>query len=301
MRNTNTIRRTLSRRTKGSQTLLIMFFQTHTSPANEHLCFVFEDNDAVTKMIIKGGSPSMRHISRTHRMNLDWSVDGINLDAGVQIRYVNTSKQIVGILTKGSFSRERWLQLTHLFNLTTPHMHSCSQSLVLSSVQKDDKMSKRHASCRNYQALSPDRTKPGELPSKMLTELTHKTVLSSTERLASPKHVQKTQPLEDDKSMLSATEKSVALKHEKPEDPTPIHKPHDEANEVLKATVLQIISRKFDTSSLRLFPVNQALLVIRVCGQRCTSAVSKTMSNASFGTFRTSGLHRWSLDEEFLI
>ena len=33
---------------------------------------VFEDNEAVIKMIIKGKSPTMRHVSRTHRVSLDW-------------------------------------------------------------------------------------------------------------------------------------------------------------------------------------------------------------------------------------
>ena len=32
----------------------------------------FEDNDAVIKMIIKGSSPTMRHIYRTHCVNWDW-------------------------------------------------------------------------------------------------------------------------------------------------------------------------------------------------------------------------------------
>ena len=33
--------------------------------------YVFEDNEAVIKMIIKGWSPTMRHVSRTHRVALD--------------------------------------------------------------------------------------------------------------------------------------------------------------------------------------------------------------------------------------
>ena len=33
----------------------------------EALLYVFEDNEAVIKMIIKGRSPTMRHVSRTHR------------------------------------------------------------------------------------------------------------------------------------------------------------------------------------------------------------------------------------------
>ena len=42
--------------------------------------FVFEDNEAVIQMIIKGRSPTMRHVSRTHRVALNWLFDRINLD-----------------------------------------------------------------------------------------------------------------------------------------------------------------------------------------------------------------------------
>ena len=44
----------------------------------EVLLYVFEDNEAVIKMIIKGRSPTMRHVSRTHRVALDWLFDRIN-------------------------------------------------------------------------------------------------------------------------------------------------------------------------------------------------------------------------------
>ena len=33
---------------------------------------VWEDNEAVIKMVIRGRSPTMRHVSRTHRVALDW-------------------------------------------------------------------------------------------------------------------------------------------------------------------------------------------------------------------------------------
>ena len=50
------------------------------SARQEALLYVFEDNVAVIKMIIKGRSPTMRHVSRTHRVALDWLFDRINLD-----------------------------------------------------------------------------------------------------------------------------------------------------------------------------------------------------------------------------
>ena len=43
------------------------------------LCF-FEDNEAVIKMMIMGRSPTMRHVSRTHTVALDWLFGRINLD-----------------------------------------------------------------------------------------------------------------------------------------------------------------------------------------------------------------------------
>ena len=41
------------------------------SASLEALLYVFEDNEAVIKMIMKGRSPTMRHVSRTHRVALD--------------------------------------------------------------------------------------------------------------------------------------------------------------------------------------------------------------------------------------
>ena len=50
------------------------------SARQEALLHVFEDNEAAIKMIIKGRSPTMRHVSRTHTVALDWLFDRINLD-----------------------------------------------------------------------------------------------------------------------------------------------------------------------------------------------------------------------------
>ena len=47
------------------------------SSCQEALLYVFEDNEAVIKMIIKGRSPTMRHVSRTHRVALHWLLIGI--------------------------------------------------------------------------------------------------------------------------------------------------------------------------------------------------------------------------------
>ena len=48
------------------------------SSHQEALLYIFENNEAVIKMIIKRRSPTMRHVSRTHRVALDWLFDRIN-------------------------------------------------------------------------------------------------------------------------------------------------------------------------------------------------------------------------------
>ena len=67
-------------------------------------CIIFEDNDAVIKQTVKGRSPNMRHVARTHRVDLDWLWERIREDPGIEIKYINTKIQLADILTKGSFS-----------------------------------------------------------------------------------------------------------------------------------------------------------------------------------------------------
>ena len=87
------------------------------SERQEALLYVFEDNEAVIKMIIKGRSPTMRHVSRTHRVALDWLFDQINLDSKIQIKYIDAKNQLTDILTKGNFTRDEWNHLLNLFNI----------------------------------------------------------------------------------------------------------------------------------------------------------------------------------------
>ena len=60
------------------------------SASQEALLYAFEDNEAVIKMVIKGRSPTIRHVSRTHRVALDWLFDRINVDSKIQIKDIDT-------------------------------------------------------------------------------------------------------------------------------------------------------------------------------------------------------------------
>ena len=77
---------------KQSRRVINDMDNVHLVPSNvqsshqEALLYVFEDKEAVINMIFKERSPTMRHVSRTHRVALDWLFDRINLDPKIQIK-----------------------------------------------------------------------------------------------------------------------------------------------------------------------------------------------------------------------
>ena len=85
--------------------------RTHNSSHGESPLYIFEGNEAVIKMTIKGKSTTIRHVSRTHRVAVDWLFDMINLDPRIQIKYVDTKNQLADILTKGICTRDEWNHL----------------------------------------------------------------------------------------------------------------------------------------------------------------------------------------------
>ena len=78
-------------------------------------------------------SPTMRHVSRTHRVALDWLFDRINLDSEIPIRHIDTKHQIADILAKGNFTRDEWNNLLHLFNISQFSSTCCAENSILIS------------------------------------------------------------------------------------------------------------------------------------------------------------------------
>ena len=99
------------------------------SSHQEALLYVFEDNEAVIKMIINGRSPTMRHVSRTHRVAFDWLFDRVKLDPKIQIKYIDTKNQLADILTKGKFTCDEWNHLLNLFNISHFSSTVCSETM----------------------------------------------------------------------------------------------------------------------------------------------------------------------------
>ena len=86
-------------------------------------------------MIFKGRSPTMRHVSRTHRVALDWLFDRIDLDPKIKIRYIETKNQLADILTKGNFTRDEWNHLLCLLNISHFSSTVCSAAMAKRSQQ----------------------------------------------------------------------------------------------------------------------------------------------------------------------
>ena len=116
--------------------MLTLFPQTSNFRIKKLRCMCFEDNEAVIKMIIKGRSPTMRYVSRTHRVALDWLFDRINLDPKIQIKYIDTKNQLADMLTKGNFTRDKWNHMLCLFNISHFSSTVCSEAMA-KRVQQD--------------------------------------------------------------------------------------------------------------------------------------------------------------------
>ena len=141
--------------------MLILSPSNVQSSRQETSLYVFEDNEAVIKMIIKGRCPTMRHVSRTHRVALDWLFDRINLDTKIQIKYIDTKNQLADILTKGNFTRDEWNHLLCLFNVIHVSSTECSE-VMLKRTQKDsgeERVTAKSKSMMNLVSRCSERTR----------------------------------------------------------------------------------------------------------------------------------------------
>ena len=62
---------------------------------------------AVIQVVNKEPSPTLRHITTTLKVNLDWLVERISSDQSLGLRHVIKSKQFANLLTEGTFSSQQ--------------------------------------------------------------------------------------------------------------------------------------------------------------------------------------------------
>ena len=122
------------------------------SSHQEALWYVFEDNEAVIKMIILGRRPTMRHVSRTHVVAFDLLFDRSNLDPKIQIKYIDTKNQLADMLTKGNFTRDEWNHLMCLFNIS--HFSSINSLEAMSKRTQKKKSGEERVTAKSKPMMS---------------------------------------------------------------------------------------------------------------------------------------------------
>ena len=104
----------------------------------------------------------MRHVSRTHRVALDWLFDRINLDPKIQIKYIDTKNQLADIQTKANFTRDEWNHLLCLFNIS--HFSTACIAAIAKRVQQESGEGRVTAKSRPMTKITraPCRRRNGE-------------------------------------------------------------------------------------------------------------------------------------------
>ena len=152
------------RRQKVDQLSDVDYVPTNTQSSHfKSQLYNFENNEAVIKMIIKGRSPTMRHVSGTHRVALHCLFDRINLEPKIQTKYVDTKNQLADILIKGKFSRDEWNHLLRVFNIMSFSIFFCSHFIDFlfdDQVRKQSAMSKRGQEATSNEGSPMARARP---------------------------------------------------------------------------------------------------------------------------------------------
>ena len=118
-------------------TMLILFPQTCIPSHQEALLYVWRTTKQWSRWSLKGSSPTMRHVSRTHRVALYWLFDRINFDPQNpnQIHW-HQKPTLRTYWLRGNVTRDEWNHLLCLFNIS--HFSSTNCSEVMSKrTQKD--------------------------------------------------------------------------------------------------------------------------------------------------------------------
>ena len=83
----------------------------YTRRPEQTTCLVIaEDNEAVIKIIKKARSMALRHLPRTHRIDVHWLFE-VCSNPRVRMRYVNAKQQVADLMTKSLNNPVIWAHL----------------------------------------------------------------------------------------------------------------------------------------------------------------------------------------------
>ena len=69
---------------------------------------IHEDNQATILVVKKGYSPKLRHISRTHKVNLGCISEQLAPSSGISIQYVDTNQQAAADIFTKALPPQKW-------------------------------------------------------------------------------------------------------------------------------------------------------------------------------------------------
>ena len=78
---------------------------------------IHEDNQATILVVRKGFSPKLRHISRTHKVNLS-SLSEVIAEGNIELDYIDTNEQAADIFTK-ALPPHKWPAALALLGIRT--------------------------------------------------------------------------------------------------------------------------------------------------------------------------------------
>ena len=90
-----------------------------------------EDNQAMILVVRKGYSPKLRHITRTHKVNLS-GLSEVFRDDSATVEYCQTDMQAADIFTK-SFAPQEWGAALRLLGIRVDLPHEPSRKVLLPS------------------------------------------------------------------------------------------------------------------------------------------------------------------------
>ena len=90
---------------------------SYTRREEQKTCLIVaEDNEAVIKLVKKARSMALRHLPRTHRIDLHWLFE-VCSHPRVIMKYVNTKQQAADTMTKSISNPQIWSHLLELMQI----------------------------------------------------------------------------------------------------------------------------------------------------------------------------------------
>ena len=78
---------------------------------------LWEDNQAPLQVLKTGKNPTMRHLGRTHRVNLAWLSEVFRDNKQVSVKYCQSADQAADILTKAFSNPHQWRHVCGLIGI----------------------------------------------------------------------------------------------------------------------------------------------------------------------------------------